>query len=188
MPDGGIDGIDVNYVSQAWEYYFGQTTLGFENYNSNLFHGIPTIDADWLRLDLWSTTSGNNDGYDFNLSDPSVYEVLRHGFRVHQKGFHKVSCTMTLDDTSNGHHNVAFQVRKKLAASSVFTRVGVPVTTGYIKRHSSLSWSGASINLSAVVQCNPGDEIAIFSTRIGLTTQSVLAPKKHCSLRIESLN
>ena len=38
MPDGGIDGIDVNYVSQAWEYYFGQTTLGFENYNSNYWN------------------------------------------------------------------------------------------------------------------------------------------------------
>ena len=139
-------------------------------------------------MDLWSITTGANDGYDYILSDLNVYTVLRHGFRVHQKGFHKVFCTMTLDDTSNGHHNVAFQVRKKLAASSTFTRVGVPVTTGYIKRHSSGPWAGASVSLSAVVQCSAGDEIAIFSTRIGLTTQSVLAPKKHCSLRIESLN
>ena len=129
-----------------------------------------------------------NDGYDYIISDVNAYSVLRHGFRVHQKGFYKVFCTMTLDDTSNGHHNVAFQVRKKLAASSTFTRVGVPVTTGYIKRHSSESWCGVSVDISAVIECNTGDEIAIFSTRTGLTTQAVLAPKKHCMFRIESLN
>ena len=80
MPDGGSDGVNVNYVSQAWEYYFGQTTLGYENYDSNLFHGIPTIDADWLKLDLWSITTGANDGYDYIISDVNAYSVLRHGF------------------------------------------------------------------------------------------------------------
>ena len=135
MPDGGSDGVNVNYVSQAWEYYFGQTILW----------GIPTIDADWLKLDLWSITTGANDGYDYILSDVNAYSSLRHGFRVHRKGFFKVFCTMTLDDTTNGHHNVAFQVRKKLASASTFTRVGAPVTTGYIKRNSGGSWCGVSI-------------------------------------------
>ena len=54
--------------------------------------------------------------------------------------------------------------------------------------HSSESWAGVSVDISAVIECNTGDEVAIFSTRIGLTTQSVLAPKKHCMFRIESLN
>ena len=64
MPDGGSDGVNVNYVSPAWEYFF-QNASGYENYNSNLLHGIPTIDADWLKLDLWSITTGANDGYDY---------------------------------------------------------------------------------------------------------------------------
>ena len=78
MPDGGSDGVNVNYVSQAWEYYFQQES-GYENYNSNSFHGIPTIDADWLKLDLWSITTGANDGYDYIISDVNAYSVLRHG-------------------------------------------------------------------------------------------------------------
>ena len=90
MPDGGSDGVNVNYVSQAWEYHLtpgSEGASGYENYDSNLFHSIPTIDADWLKLDLWSITTGANDGYDYIISDVNAYSVLRHGFRVHQKGF-----------------------------------------------------------------------------------------------------
>ena len=63
---------------------------------------------------------------------------------------------MTLEDLTSGHHNVAFQIRKKLAASSTFTRVGVPFTTGYIKLTSIGSWAGASIDISAIIECNTG--------------------------------
>ena len=51
------DGINVNY---------------FNNPGRTVFHGVPT-DINPRKLEIWSTTTGNNDGYDYTLSDPSIW-------------------------------------------------------------------------------------------------------------------
>ena len=124
MPPGDgvnalLDGINVNY---------------FNNPGRTLFHGIPTADQEWQKLDLWSTTTGNNDGYDFTLSDSSVYAVLRHGFKINQKGFHRVTCELGLEVYLSNRYNIAIQLAKKAASSSTWTRVGGPCDVGLYKQ------------------------------------------------------
>ena len=167
------DGINVNYF-----------------YNSSgrtLFHGVPIETNEWRKLEIWSTTSGNNDGYDINLSDPSVYEVLRHGFRVNQKGFHRVSCSLGLEVFYSGRFNIAIQYAVKNASSVTYTRVGSPVMSGYINEHSTGVDASRTVSISNILECNPGDEVAVFTVGIGLAGD-LTAIKKHCMFRIESLN
>ena len=168
------DGINVNYINTP-----GRT----------LFHGVPTDINEWQRLDLWSTTTGNNDGYDFNLSDPSIYEVLRHGFKINQKGFHRVTCSLGLEVFLSGRFNVAIQFAVKNASSTAFTRVGAPVMAGLPALGPVTLYVDASrtVSISGVIECNPGDEASIFTTGIG-AAGDLYAIKKHCMLRIESLN
>ena len=177
MPPGDgvnvlLDGKNVNY---------------FNNSGRTLFHGIPTADQEWQKLDLWSTTTGNNDGYDFTLSDSSVYAVLRHGFKINQKGFHRVTCELGLEVYLSNRYNIAIQLAKKAASSSTWTRVGAPVMSGYINKHSSNVEASRSVSISNIIEVNPGDEVAIFTIGLGLQG-NVYAIKQHCMLRIESLN
>ena len=177
MPPGDgvnvlLDGKNVNY---------------FNNSGRTLFHGIPTADQEWQKLDLWSTTTGNNDGYDFTLSDSSVYAVLRHGFKINQKGFHRVTCELGLEVYLSNRYNIAIQFAVKNASSTAFTRVGAPVMSGYINKHSSNVDASRSVSISNIIEVNPGDEVAIFTIGLGLQG-NVYAIKKHCMLRIESLN
>ena len=85
-------------------------------------------------------------------------------------------------------YNIAIQFAKKPASSATFTRVGVPSLSGYMNYHGN---SGAealkSMHISSIFEFNPGDEIAIFTTRMG-EFGLVHAIKKLCMLRIESLN
>ena len=176
MPPGDgvnvlLDGKNVNY---------------FNNSGRTLFHGIPTADQEWQKLDLWSITTGN-DGYDYILSDPSVYAVLRHGFKINQKGFHRVTCELGLEVYLSNRYNIAIQLAKKAASSSTWTRVGAPVMSGYINKHSSNVEASRSVSISNIIEVNPGDEVAIFTVGLGLQG-NVYAIKKHCMLRIESLN
>ena len=166
------DGINVNYINTP-----GRT----------LFHGVPTDINEWQKLEIWSTTTGNNDGYDFIVSDPSVYSVLRHGFRVNQKGFYRVTCELGLEVYLSNRYNIAIQFAVKNASSTAFTRVGAPVMSGYINRHSSNVDASRSVSISNIIEVNPGDEVAIFTIGLGLQG-NVYAIKKHCMLRIESLN
>ena len=167
------DGINVNYFNTS----SGRT----------VFHGVPTDISEWQKLDIWSTTTGNNDGYDFTLSDSSVYAVLRHGFKINQKGFHRVTCELGLEVYLSNRYNIAIQLAKKAASSSTWTRVGAPVMSGYINKHSSNVEASRSVSISNIIEVNPGDEVAIFTVGLGLQG-NVYAIKKHCMLRIESLN
>ena len=167
------DGINVNYFNTS----SGRT----------VFHGVPTDISEWQKLDIWSTTTGNNDGYDFTLSDSSVYAVLRHGFKINQKGFHRVTCELGLEVYLSNRYNIAIQLAKKAASSSTWTRVGAPVMSGYINKHSSNVEASRSVSISNIIEVNPGDEVAIFTIGLGLQG-NVYAIKKHCILRIESLN
>jgi len=178
MPPGDgvnvlLDGKNVNYFNTS----SGRT----------VFHGVPTDISEWQKLDIWSTTTGNNDGYDFTLSDSNVYEVLRHGFKIKQKGFHRVTCELGLEVYYSGRFNVAIQFAVKNASSTTYTRVGGPVMSGYINEHNSAVDASRSVSISGVIECNSGDEVAIFTTGIGLAGD-LNAIKKHCMLRIESLN
>ena len=159
--------------------------------NANVFHAIPTDDTEWQKLDLWSITTGNNDGYDYILSDSSVYEVLRHGFKIKKKGFYRVTCELGLDIFINEpgtRYNIAIQFAKKPGLSATFTRVGVPSLSGYMNYHGNSGVEALkSMHISAIFEFDPEDEIAIFTTRIGEFGR-VHALKKLCMLRIESLN
>ena len=160
--------------------------------NANVFHAVPTDDNEWQRLDLWSITTGNNDIYDYVLSDPNVYEVLRHGLaKIKKKGYYRVTCELGLDIFTNepgNRYNIAIQFAKKTAQSTTFTRHGVPVMSGYMNYHGG---SGAealkSMHISSIFEFDPEEEIAIFTTRMG-EFGYVHAIKKLCMLRIESLN
>ena len=182
MPPGDgvnalLDGKNVNY---------------FNNSGRTLFHGIPTADQEWQKLDLWSTTTGNNDGYDFTLSDSNVYEVLQHGFKIKQKGFHRVTCELGLEVYYSGRFNVAIQFAVKNASSATFTRVLAPVMSGYVNENNTAVDASRSVSISGVIECNPGDEVSIFTTGTGAAGDGaagdLYAIKKHCMLRIESLN
>lgn len=166
------DGINVNY---------------FNNAARTVFHGVPTDINEWQKLDIWSTSTGNNDGYDFTLSDSNVYKVLRHGFKIKQKGFHRVTCELGLEVYYSGRFNVAIQFAVKNASSATFTRVLAPVMSGYVNENNTAVDASRSVSISGVIECNSGDEVAIFTTGIGLAGD-LTAIKKHCMLRIESLN
>ena len=98
---------------------------------------MPTADSEWQKLDLWSITTGVGDEYDYTLSNPSAYQVLQHGFRVNQKGFHRITCVLGLEVYYSGRFNIAIQLAKKPASSATFTRLGHSVMSGYINKHSS---------------------------------------------------
>lgn len=77
---------------------------------SDTFNDIPDQNSYYQKLNLWSITTGQNDGYDYTLSYPNAYDVLRHGFRVKQTGYFKVNGTLHLKTyVSGGRYNVAFQ-------------------------------------------------------------------------------
>ena len=182
MPPG--DGVNVLFDGRSVNFHYNDPTGA----PTALFHGVPTADQEWQKLDLWSITTGNNDGYDYTLSDSSVYEVLRHGFKINRKGYHRVTCALGLEVyLSSNRYNVAIQLAKKPALSATWTRVGAPVMSGYINLHSSGAEASRSVSVSHIIDFDPADEVAVFTTGIGVQG-NVYAIKKHCCLRIESLN
>jgi hypothetical protein len=182
MPPG--DGVNVLFDGRSVNFHYNDPTGA----PTALFHGVPTADQEWQKLDLWSITTGNNDGYDYTLSDSSVYEVLRHGFKINRKGYHRVTCALGLEVyLSSNRYNVAIQLAKKPALSATWTRVGAPVMSGYINLHSSGADASRSVSVSHIIDFDPADEVAVFTTGIGVQG-NVYAIKKHCILRIESLN
>ena len=117
-----------------------------------------------------------------------VYEVLRHGFKINQKGFHRVTCELGLEVYYSGRFNVAIQFAVKNASSVTFTRVGAPVMSGYVYNiYTSNVDASRTVSISGVIDSNPGDEVSIFTTGTG-AVGDLYAIKKHCMLRIESLN
>lgn len=183
-------GIDVNYQplpSGSSDRISDRTGAT----NANVFHAVPTDISEWQKLDLWSITTGNNDEYDYILSNANVYEVLRHGFKIKKGGFHRVTCELGLDPFINepgNRYNIAIQFAKKPASSTTWTRVGVPVISGYINYHGNSGTEALkSVHISCIFKFNPEDEIAIFTTRLGAFGY-LHAVKKLCTLRIESLN
>ena len=123
-----------------------------------------------------------------------MYSVLRHGFRVNQKGFHRVTCELGLEVFLSGRFNVAIQFAVKNASSTAFTRVGAPVMAGLPALGPVTLYVDASrtVSISGVVECAPGDEVSIFTTGTGAAGDGAAgdlwAIKQHCMLRIESLN
>ena len=182
MPPG--DGVNVLFDGRSVNFHYNDPTGA----PTDLFHGVPTADQEWQKLDLWSITTGNNDGYDYTLSDSSVYEVLRHGFKIKRKGAYVIDCALGLEVYLSGNrYNVAIQLAKKPASSATWTRMGAPVMSGYINLHSSGSEASKSVSTQCIIEFDPGDEVAVFTTGIGVQG-NVYAIKKHCMLRIKSLN
>lgn len=84
-------------------------TIGYIS-SSQTFNDIPDDNVYYQKLNLWSITTDQNDGYDYILSYPTAYDVLRHGFRVKQTGYFKVNSTLHLKSYAAGVRlNVAFQ-------------------------------------------------------------------------------
>jgi len=164
-----FDGVNINYITGS---------------NRTLFHGVPTNLSDWQQLNLWSITTGNNDGYDYTVSDISTFSVVRHGFQILKTGFYKVTCSLGLEVFYSGRFNVAIQFAKK--SNNTWSRVAAPCLSGYINEHSSGTEASASVHISAMIQCVALDEIAVFSTGLGVTGD-VLAVKKHCLFQIEEI-
>ena len=79
------------------------------------------------------------------------------------------------------------QLARKPASSVTYTRVGSPVMSGYIHEHSTGVDASRTVSISSIIEFDPGDEVAIFTVGIGLAGD-LTAIKKHCMLRIDSLN
>ena len=172
-------------------------------------HDIATQDDQWFRLDLWSITTNQNDGYDYQVSDSNIYNVLRHGFRVNKTGTYKLNCTLHLLPYVNNRYNIAMQFAKKAAAlphvnstttsigaimppsasASNFTRVGIPVASGYINMHNSGTKPNESKHIECIVDLNVGDEVALFTTGFGVygSNTELFAVTKYCSFSIQSM-
>ena len=87
------------------------------------------------------------------------------------------------------------------AAASNFSRVGVPLTSGYINLHSSGIRPNMSKNIEYIIDLNAGDEVALFTTGIGVygpiqpywTVQyntvptETFAVTEYCSFSIQSM-
>ena len=188
-----------------------QNTANLPN-NPPKFRGIPTSDHQWFRVDLWSTTTGQNNEYDYQVSDSNVYDVIRHGFRVKRAGNYRVKCTLHLETTITNRYNVAMQFAKKpgtiphvngttleyggivppSAYQSDFPRVGVPVASGYINLHGSGTTPNESKHIECIVNLDANDEIALFTTSLGAFAGGafaggVFALVKYCSFSIQSM-
>jgi hypothetical protein len=225
------DGIAVNH-------YIGYISA------SQTFNDIPDDNIYYQKLNLWSTNTGQNDGYDYILSYPNAYDVLKHGFRVKQTGYFKVDCTLHLKSYNSGlRFNVAFQygkrsnglidnteavlenaviqaqialdlaiansdgsqqaqeaevelrndltIKKALLKNyidSTWTRVDIPVMTGYLNLHSSGAKMNQSFNISTILYLNAGDEVALFSASVaGGGSSIVRALVKQSSFSIQSM-
>ena len=186
---------------------FVNVNLKNPNMPNPKFHGIPTSDHQWFRIDLWSTTTGQNNEYDYQVSDSNVYDVIRHGFRVKRAGSYKVKCTLHLESFVTNRYNVAMQFAKKpdtlhhvdsaeteyggivtpSATDSNFTRVGVPVATGYVNLHSSGTTPNESKHIECIVNLHANDEIALFTTSVGVFSGGLYALVKYCSFSINSM-
>ena len=133
----------------------------------------------------------NHSPYDYILSDPNAYEVLRHGFRVNETGNFKLDCTLHLESyTSGERYNIALQFAKKPNGSNVWSRVGVPVMTGYINRHNSGVAMNQSKSISSILNLNVGDEVALFTAgfgRLSLVNNRCFALVKQSSFSIHSM-
>ena len=172
-----VAGINLNYSATA---------------SPAVVNGIPTADSEWQLFNSWSTHSTAGHEFEFQISDSAPYQVLNTGFKVLEKGSHKVTCMMHAISTGTNYHNVALQLAKKASGGS-WVRIGAPSLSGYL-REVNFTLNGqiyappnnCSINLSQIVQCESGDEVAIFSTRVG-QQGTVLAPRKLCSFSIERL-
>ena len=154
-------------------------------------NAIPTADSEWQLFNSWSTHSTAGHEFEYQISGTS-YEVLGTGFRVLEKGSHKVTCMMHAISTGTNYHNVALQLAKKASGGS-YVRVGAPSLSGYL-REVNFTLNGqiyappnnCSINLSQIVQCESGDEVVVFSTRVG-QQGTVLSPRRLSSFSIQPL-
>ena len=224
------DGINVNH------------TIGYIS-SSDTFNDIPDDNIYYQKLNLWSITTGQNDGYDYTLSYPNAYDVLRHGFRVKQTGYFKVDGTLHLKSyVSGARYNVAFQygtrsngendntettleneleqlqidldlaianydgsaaaialdtqLRAAIDAKktelknhidSTWTRVDIPVMTGYLNLHSSGRKMNQSFNISTILHLNAGDEVALFTAGFAQYPGTVRALIKQSSFSIQAM-
>ena len=171
-----VAGIDINHSTTA---------------SPAVVNSIPTADSEWQLFDSWSTHSTAGHEFQYEISGTS-YQVLSTGFKVLEKGAHRVTCMMHAVTTGTNYHNVALQIAKKASGGS-YVRLGAPSLSGYL-REVNFTLNGqiyappnnCSINLSQIVQCEIGDEVGVFSTRVG-QQGTVLAPRKLSSFSIERL-
>ena len=154
-------------------------------------NSIPTADSEWRLFDSWSIHDEAGHEFEYQISGTS-YQVLNTGFRVLKKGAHRVTCIMHAVTTGTNYHNVALQIAKKASGGS-YVRLGAPSLSGYL-REVNFTLNGqiyappnnCSINLSQIVQCDSGDEVGIFSTRVG-QQGTVLSPRRLSSFSIQPL-
>ena len=170
-------------------------------------HDIATQDDQWFRLDLWSTSTNGNT---YTNSNETVYEVLRHGFRVNKAGYFKLNCTLHLKPFQTNRYNIGMRFGKKLAAdahvdstissstggiirpsadSANFTLTGVPVASGYVNLHSSGTKANESKHIDHILYLDVGDEVALFTTGFGVygPNTELFAVTEYCSFKIQSM-
>ena len=155
-------------------------------------NAIPTADSEWQLFNSWSTHSTAGHEFQYQISASAPYEVLGTGFKVLEKGIHKVTALMHASSSGTNYHNVALQLAKKVSGGS-WVRIGAPSLSGYI-REVNFTLNGQiyappnnySINLSQIVSFESGDEVGVFSTRVG-QQGTVLSPRKLSSFSIERL-
>lgn len=198
------NGMNVNVKSTSPQPNFIPTLHGIPHGPTNVW-GYDGGKG-WKRLDLWSTPG---DGNLQTNSDSSVYDVLRHGFRVNKAGYYKLNCTLHLEPLASNRYNVAIRFGKKPAAlphvpsttsstggvsrpsatDANFTLIGVPVATGYINMHNSGTKANRSESIDHIVYLDVGDEVALFTTGFGVygPNTELFALTEFCSFQIHSM-
>ena len=72
------------------------------------------------------------------------------------------------------------------AKAANFTLIGVPVATGYVNLHNSGVQCQDSKHINHIVYLNVGDEVALFTTGIGVGG-TLLAVTEYCKFQIHSM-
>ena len=169
-PLGGSAVINVNYRNNL-------------NLPTNLtwqLTGLPIGDAEWQLFDRWSDLQTGGE-YDYEISAGAPIQVQTTGFVVQASGTYQVESSLHLHHTTTDTRNIAMQIGRKRGGT--WQRLGTPSISGYIKNNNSQTSSTVTNNVSHIVQCQAGDEVGLFTTRVGMAG-NVTAIRKTSSFRI----
>ena len=170
-PLGGTAVINVNY----------RNNLNLSTSSTWQLTGLPVGDAEWQLFDRWSDAQYGG-GYGYEISAGAPITVQTTGFVVGTSGTYQVESSLHLHHTSTSDtRSIAMQIGRK--RDGTWQRLGTPSISGYIKNNNSQTTSTVTVNVSHIVQCQAGDQVGLFTTRVGMAGH-VTAIRKTSSFRI----
>ena len=167
------DTIDVNY----------RNNLNLPTALTWQLSGLPIGDDEWQLFDRWSNLKTGSD-YDYEISAGAPITVQTTGFVVEASGTYRVESSLHLHHTTTDTRNIAMQIGRKQGGT--WQRVGTPSISGYHKNNNSQTTSTVTVNISHIVQCKAGDQVGLFTTRVGMAGK-VTAIRRTSKFSIQKL-